>query len=820
MPLISRLLAGWITRRPILLAAAGLVIALTAAGIIRSRNAFDSEILNLLPAENPAVRGLKIYNSEFTQNRELAFLLSWTSPPDDPEQIRAQFVEELRKEPWVARILDRPPLEASAGSGAFAVVLPPLLLNLPPAAFREALESLAPDSLRARLSRLAAQAAAGSPRARFELQSDPLGLAARAARPVAETASISDTFELISPDRSALLVPVITRQSDDSSESCRATMADVHAFLDRIRAGLGPDAPAIGVTGRAAYVAEISGAMQSDITWTSIVSLLCVTALFWLGFRQFLPLAGIAALLALTALVTMAAGTLLFDQLNILAISFCSILFGLGDDFSLLLCQRYFQARKSGADREHAIGESIRHNMPGILWVAVTTGIGFLALCFSGSRGFAQLGVLVAIGILLCAVFMPVFLFLFVRHDAERSAETGPARTLAGWCLRAPARILRPAAVIFGILAIISLLPWAPLGFDISPASLEPKNIPAARTLSAMMKNFPGTFEPVMIVLPDPGRPQLERLDAALRELKAAGLAVSTSSPSALVLDPDRAEENRRTLRNWDPRPLRGAVNDAAESLGLPPELFTPVLRVLEDAAAPGQHASNWSGHLPESSPWWFLIDRMVAPQSGAAIAYLKLPAGITPEQREIVRATINRELPGALVTGWSQALASLIPWAQRELVVFGGMVTVLVLGILAFVYRDGRLWAIHVVSLAAAAAGTVATLKLLQMPVNLLNVLAFPLMLGVGVDYGTHVILALRETGDRLVNLAGVLKPITLSGLTTATGFGSLMLAQNPALSGLGAICAIGVTWCLVASLVLVAPAAAWHSHRKSGPR
>ncbi len=791
-------------------------MAAIAAGVIGSRNAFDSDILNLLPAENPAVRGLKIYNAEFTQNRELAFLLTWASPPEDMDHIRTHFVEELRKEPWVARILDKPPLESGSGGDAFAEVLPPLLLNLPPAAFREALESLAPDAVQTRIARLAAQAAAGSPRARFELQNDPLGLAGLAGRPVAETASISDTFELISPERSALLVPIITRQTDDSSESCRATMANVHAFLDRIRTGLGPDAPAIGVTGRAAYVAEISGAMQSDLTLTSIVSLLCVTGLFWLGFRQFLPLAGIALLLSLTALATMAAGTLLFDRLNILAVSFCSILFGLGDDFSLLLCQRYFQARKTGAPREQAIAESIRHSMPGVLWVAVTTGIGFLALCFSGSRGFAQLGVMVAMGIVLCAVFMPVFLFLFVRRDAGQSAETGPARPLAACCLRSPVRILGPAAALFAIASLIAILPWNTLGFDISPGSLEPRNIPAARTLSTMMKKFPGTFEPVMIVLPDPGREDLRKLDAVLRELKASGMAISTSSPSALVLDPGRASENHRLLRAWDPLPLREAVTESAESLGLPQELFTAVFRALERMSQPGTPATNWSGYLPESSPWWFLIDRMVAPKSGAAIAYLKLPEGATPGQREIIGAKITNVVAGALVTGWSQALASLIPWAQRELLVFGGMVMVIVLGILAIVYRDARLWAIHVVSLAAAAAGTVATLKLLQMPVNLLNVLAFPLMLGVGVDYGIHVILALREKGDQLVNLAGVLKPITLSGLTTATGFGSLILAQNPALSGLGAICAIGVAWCLASALLLVAPAAAWHCRRK----
>ena len=50
--------------------------------------------------------------------------------------------------------------------------------------------------------------------------------------------------------------------------------------------------------------------------------------------------------------------------------------------------------------------------------------------------------------------------------------------------------------------------------------------------------------------------------------------------------------------------------------------------------------------------------------------------------------------------------------------------------------------WLLHAISLLAAAAGTIATLKLLEVPINLLNVLAFPLMLGVGVDYGTHLIL------------------------------------------------------------------------------
>lgn len=802
-------LARWIVRRPLAVACAGILLAAASIGVISSRNAFDSDILNLLPTDHPAVQGLKIYNAQFTQNRELAFLLTWEMPPTDNAFFRETFVALLREQPWVQRILDKPPLETADGRSSLQDILVPLLLNLPPSEFAAAIDTLAPDSLGPRLDRLVRQTAAGSPRARFELENDPLGLTALAARPVAETISISDAFDLVSPEGDAIIVPIISNQPDTSAEACQILMQEVRRFMAEAERHLGPDGPAISVTGRSAYVDEISASMGNDITLTSIVSLLCVTALFWIGFRQFLPLIGISLLLGLTALVTMAGGALIFSQLNIVALSFCSILFGLGDDFSLLLCQRFFQARNAGFHRESAIAEAVEKSQPGIFWVALTTGVGFLALCLSGSQGFAQLGVLVALGVLLCAVFMPVFLFFFIRHAPPQAAATGPAHHFARRSRSHPGRILGPAGVVFILAAITALLPWRPLGFDISPASLEPRNIPAARTLAAMMEKFPATFEPVMVVLETPDRTQLAALDTALTQLQTAGLIESSSSPSALVLDPATAETNRRSLESRPLQPALQLLTETATTHGLQADVLRQSTAVLTALADPVLPHHSWSDFLPPTSPWWFLLDRMVAPGSGAAIAYLKVPASTTPAQRKHITEVLSTAVPGARVTGWSQALAALIPWAQRELMIFGGAVALLILLILAAVYRDLRLWSLHVAALLAAAAGTVATLKLLNAPINLLNVLAFPLMLAVGVDYGTHLLLAAREKGDALQNLSGVIKPITLSGLTTATGFGALMLAQNPALSGLGRICAVGVLWCLIASLFIIVPGA-----------
>jgi uncharacterized protein len=130
-----------------------------------------------------------------------------------------------------------------------------------------------------------------------------------------------------------------------------------------------------------------------------------------------------------------------------------------------------------------------------------------------------------------------------------------------------------------------------------------------------------------------------------------------------------------------------------------------------------------------------------------------------------------------------------------------------MILILLGVAYRQWKPWLIHAASLVFAIAGTVATLKLAGLKINMLNALAFPLILGVGVDYGLHVLFAARE--QKSESLPGVLKPLVICGLTTMTGFGSLMLARNPALSGLGTVCALGVAWCLASSLFFVLPLA-----------
>jgi predicted RND superfamily exporter protein len=156
-----------------------------------------------------------------------------------------------------------------------------------------------------------------------------------------------------------------------------------------------------------------------------------------------------------------------------------------------------------------------------------------------------------------------------------------------------------------------------------------------------------------------------------------------------------------------------------------------------------------------------------------------------------------------ARVTGFGYAMLALVPWARREVVMFSAGITVLISVMLALAYRNWRPWLTHILSLVFALGLTVTVLKLTGVQINLLNALAFPLILGVGVDYGMHILMAAHDTEE----LATVLKPVVISGLTTIVGFGALMAAKNPALSGLGIVCSIGVGSCLVSALLFAIP-------------
>jgi len=181
-----------------------------------------------------------------------------------------------------------------------------------------------------------------------------------------------------------------------------------------------------------------------------------------------------------------------------------------------------------------------------------------------------------------------------------------------------------------------------------------------------------------------------------------------------------------------------------------------------------------------------------------------------THEQSQELQRHLSVAGVPLILTGWTYVLADLQPWSHHQLLIISALMAVFDMSLLAILYRDLRAWLIQIVTLAFGIGAMIATMKLLSVHLNLLNVLSFRLVLAIGVDYGIYVVLVWQKTHDIQHDVSGVVKSVLLAGLTAISGFGSLALARNPALTGLGVSCAIGIFWSLVATIFFTLPAMA----------
>ncbi len=802
-----------------------LVVALLAGAslyVLVTRMTLDSEVLNLLPGKFTTVQGLKVYNNDFAQTRQLTFaLLCQPNDTDKLEDFAPTFAERLHAQPWVTRVLSGSPMETPEGMRDLQGLTVPLLLNLEPKAFDETVAVLQPANLQARLRRLHGEIEAGSPRPEFELQLDPLGVVAPALKPFAGNAGLQEGEPLVSPDRTLRIFLVVTNQESLDAFACQALMEKVNAFRKAASAGWDGGPLQVLVTGRSAYVAEISLSMRHDIVVTLLGSILLVGAVFFIGFRRWLPLLGMGFSLLLCCLVALAIGLLIFHELNMVTIGMCAILIGLGVDFAILIFGRYQQARNEGSAHAPAIEEAVAKLGRAIFFGALTTSVGFLALLLGGAAGFTQLGVLIAIGILFAGLFMTSVFFLFTgerslppRHDWILALVRLYVRRM----LRAPALIIWIALPLLLVLFALAVSPRPPLIFDASTKSMEPKKSDAGFALNTIMTKMPIRWEPVIGIVRAPNEEELhddwQKVEAHWRELRAAGAIKDFSTPAALALSPKLIEENRKRLGKIDFAAARRALQTAIAQEGFSAETFTPGFALLDqlEAVAKGvQPVPDWRKQLPITSSWWFLVDRYFAADPLLSVGFVTTNQPVeTHEQKESL--TKSLPTPGVPMTlsGWSFTLTDLLPWSHHQLILISGLMAFFDAVLLAVLYRDLRLWLIQIATLILAVGAMIATMKLASIPLNLLNVLAFRLVLAIGVDYGIYVLLVWQKARDVEHDVAGVLKPVALAGLTAIAGFGSLGFANNPTLSGLGVACAIGLSWSLFATIFFTLPAAA----------
>src|ERR1700730_3478395 len=491
---------------------------------------------------------------------------------------------------------------------------------------------------------------------------------------------------------------VVTNQQSISAFECQRLMREVNKFRAIAAEGWNGGPLQVLVTGRSAFASEISLSMRYDVVATLLGSILLVGTIFFVGFRRWLPLLGMALCLLLSCLVALTLGQLLFGRLSMISVGFCAILVGLGVDFAILTIGRYHQARSDGEPHRQAIATSIAKLGRAVFFSALTTAVGFLALVLSGSMAFSQLGVLIAIGIFVAGLFMCSILFLFVRErqaPVRRDWLFEIVTKYVRWTVRKPAPMLIFSAAIFLLLTAIGFSPIPPLHFQASTRSLQPKNIRANRALEEIMHKMPVRWEPVLAIVRAANAQELhdywQKISAHWRQLQAAGKIKAFSTPAALCISPNWMQANRRQLSTINFQEARETLEQTLDTEEFSRDSFAPAFTLLDDLqhlTDPNVPLPDWRTQLPQSSSWWFLVDRYFGrdPLLTTGFVTTNQPVTSHEQSKELGRDLAVAGVP-MIISGWNYALADLQPWSHRQLLVISALMAIFDISLLAILY-------------------------------------------------------------------------------------------------------------------------------------
>lgn len=750
---------------------------------------FNAVLYEMLPQDLPEVQGMDRLNRYFSRDGHLIVTVKAKESFDAVEAMDA-LAAHLGEHPQlvseVFRELDLTELVTDGGS-----LLAWLWLNAPPELLPPLGERLSPSASAKEIAAAIEAVESGFFDQDVVVKSyDPLGFS-RIGDLISGGGGTAKGPEPMSSSDGTFLVMYVEGTGVDFSDYREAAK-----WLDRFKdvAGAweaewekergGSDAVTVGLTGTPAFMAEVGARMEFDMTLSVASTMLLIAVLFWWMHRQTKPLSWLISGMLVILSITLLIGRALFGDLSVMSAGFAAILMGLAVDYGIVLYREAYDTNTDAAGLRKLAG-------PGIFWAAATTAAVFLSLNFSSLPGLSEMGNLVAIGIAVGAAVMvygfgPVAV-AFVRETKGKPVEKAPLLLPLGRRTTLVSAILIPAAAL--ISTFVKEMPALEANFH----PFHIRESPSMIAWQSLQQELSGREKAVPAVVTGASLGELhDHLDAAGKRIEAAqtsGLLEAAILPAVFIPDPRHQRANAPIVRQWLGQRDRlikeiEAAGFSEEGLALTKTVFASWERSLAalnsaDYARPEGKLATWS------------VDRLFTVKDGTYAALATVKPSI-PSDRAWVTAICDENTVVASLGSLGTALNERI---GGDLVrVFLPMSGILV-GMLVVVFRSWRDVLLSVFSLLFGAAVLVLTTIWTPMNWNSFNVCGLPLIFGTGIDYGIHMLLALRRNGgDIAAARAGIGKALLFCGTSSAIGFGSFATASAHGLASLGIVCAVGI--------------------------
>ncbi|MCL2723216.1 MAG: MMPL family transporter [Polyangiaceae bacterium] len=557
----------------------------------------------------------------------------------------------------------------------------------------------------------------------------------------------------------------------------------------------------ISLTGGHVIATQTEAMMRRDLEISSVLSLVLASVVFVLTFRRVRALIAVLPPLAAGTLWTTAVAAVAYPHLSAIATAFAAVVIGVGVDTGVHVYGHLLMARREGHAPATSAAIALRETWRPTLGAALASGGAFACLGLSDIAGMRQLGVLCGIGEVLTAVAILLVVPL-VGSWLERGAP--PAPTTLPWisALTATRRrswlaLAAAAACVVGAFAIG--IPE----FDHGVVALDAKTLPALATYEQIYAAFGGTRGQLVVVSADRdearARARADAVAEVAETLAAQGTiagfdALGTIAPSAAAQHMRLAERDRLDLPSKVPLLARVLKEE-----GLSPDAFAPALAAFEH---PTMNATNELPGGAAGMPW--LVRRHLGFDDKGAIAVTYVRLMQDPAKDRAARATLRAADPEAILTGFSDLESSLKDTLERDLprVLVAAMAIVFV--VLAISLKRTVAIALAIAVLVVEISIVLLTSRLVGARWHAYDALVLPVLLGITLDEALFLLDAAkrRGIGDALAEQAPL---ASATALTTAAGFGALVVCRFGGLVDVGKIGALGSAVGLVCALVVI---------------
>jgi hopanoid biosynthesis associated RND transporter like protein HpnN len=669
--------------------------------------------------------------------------------------------------------------------------------------------------------------------------------------------ALADTLEALKAGQSAYFSwrSLISTGPADPRSLRRIVLATPVLDFAKLQPGLGPSAfirdsarrlgfdPSHGVTVRLTGAAP----MQDDEFGTlaegaGLIAVMAVGAIFlmlWFAVRSPKLIGAIFGTTMIGLIAATADGLLIFHRFNVISVAFIPLFVGLGIDFGIQFAVRFRAEQAGGLELRAALIASAAGMGRSLALAATAIAVGFLAFAPTAYVGVSQLGVIAGLGLFVALAlnltFLPALILLLKPAAPRGTATTVSLERLDGFILRH-----RRWVVGIGVAAGATGLALLPLlHFDFNPMHLrnarsesvrtlfdlmaDPDQTPntleivapsvaAADTLAARLRNLPQVAETRTLTsfLPEDQAPKL----AAIAD--ASSLLDLTLNPIVVAPPPSDAEvvQSLKTTAS----DLRAAAAGAAATDAASARRLAAALDWL--AATPPQARARADKALIPGLD--VLLDQTRAALQAEPVTLQTLPPEVTRDWRTadgharvsvIPRGDSNDD---AVLERFITAVTAIAPDATGEPIGIqqggrtiseafmeaGALSFIAITALLFAVLRRVRDVAITMAPIILTGLLTLGSCVVIGQPLNFANIIALPLLFGIGVAFHIYFVMAWRAGGAHLLQ-SSLTRAIFFSALATATGFGSLWASSHPGTASMGKLLMISLIWTLVSALL-----------------